>query len=64
LNLHSEKRFYPARQTTTTEAGIKPGFLKDIYVTIGEPLNDDNAVWSFHLQIKPFIRKQQEVSNV
>ena len=25
-------------------------------MTIGEPLNDDNAVWSFHLQIKPFIR--------
>ena len=60
-SLHSEKRFYPARQTTTTEAGIKPGFLKDIYVTIGEPLSENNSqsnndAWSFRMQIKPFVR--------
>jgi len=58
-SLYSQKRFYPARQTTTTEAGIKPGFLKDIYVTIGEPLSLDEEQsdsWSFHLQIKPFVR--------
>ncbi len=35
--LQPEKRFYPVAQMPTTEAGIRNGFLRDIYVVIGDP---------------------------
>ena len=37
-----------------TEAGIKPGFFEDHYVTLGDQLK--NKTWSFKLQVKPFVR--------
>ncbi|MGI4877958.1 MAG: heme lyase CcmF/NrfE family subunit [Janthinobacterium lividum] len=35
--LRSERRFYPASRSQTTEAAIKASFLGNIYVAIGEP---------------------------
>ena len=35
--LHPEKRFYPVARMPTTEAGIRNGFLRDIYAVIGDP---------------------------
>jgi len=37
-----------------TEAGIDAGFLRDIYVSLGEPL--DNGDWSLRLYYKPLVR--------
>ena len=37
-----------------TEAGISPGFTRDIYITLGEKINDTD--WSVRLNIKPFVR--------
>jgi len=57
--LRSEKRFYPGRQTSTTEAGIHGGFIRDLYVTLGEPLpSSENGpqAWSVKYQVRPFIR--------
>ena len=57
--LRSEKRFYPGRQTSTTEAGIHGGFIRDLYVTLGEPLPSSEAgqqAWSVKYQVRPFIR--------
>jgi len=57
--LRSEKRFYPGRQTSTTEAGIHGGLIRDLYVTLGEPLaNSESGVqaWSVKYQVRPFIR--------
>ena len=34
--LVSERRLFPASQTTTTQAGIGTGFLGNVYVSIGE----------------------------
>jgi cytochrome c-type biogenesis protein CcmF len=34
--LVSERRLFPASQTTTTPAGIGTGFLGNVYVSIGE----------------------------
>jgi cytochrome c-type biogenesis protein CcmF len=34
--LSSERRFYPSAQTQTTEAGIRPGPLGNLYVSVGE----------------------------
>ncbi|MBT8142843.1 MAG: heme lyase CcmF/NrfE family subunit [Gammaproteobacteria bacterium] len=57
-SLTSEKRFYPGRQTSTTEAGIKAGFIRDLYVTLGEqlPNSQKGAVWSVRFQVRPFVR--------
>ena len=57
--LRSEKRFYPGRQTSTTEAGIYGGFIRDLYVTLGEPLSSSEnkqQTWSVKYQVRPFIR--------
>ena len=37
-----------------TEAGIDAGFTRDIYMALGEPLDDDS--WSIRLYHKPFVR--------
>jgi cytochrome c-type biogenesis protein CcmF len=50
--LHPEKRFYPVAKMPTTEAAIINGFLRDIYVVIGDP--QDNGGWATRIYVKPF----------
>ena len=52
--LHPEKRTYSVQTKPMTEAGIDAGFLRDIYVSLGEPLNGGD--WSLRLYYKPFVR--------
>ena len=35
-SIETERRYYPERDTTTTEAGIRPGLLENLYVAAGE----------------------------
>ena len=51
--LHPEKRLYTTM--LMTEAAIDPGFTRDIYVALGEPLGGDGS-WALRLHIKPFVR--------
>ncbi|WP_372604145.1 heme lyase CcmF/NrfE family subunit [Actibacterium sp.] len=50
--LHPEKRVYPVAKMPTTEAAIHNGFLRDIYVVIGDP--QDGGGWAVRTYIKPF----------
>ncbi|WPP47430.1 heme lyase CcmF/NrfE family subunit [Pseudomonas sp. AN-1] len=52
--LHPEKRIYQVRGMPMTEAGIDPGFTRDLYVALGEPL--ENGAWAVRLHVKPFVR--------
>lgn len=52
--LHPEKRFYKVQGMPMTEAAIDWGFTRDLYVALGEPLND--GAWSVRVYYKPFIR--------
>ena len=52
--LRPQKRFYQVRSVAMTEAGIVPGFTRDIYIALGEPLGD--GAWSVRLHIKAFVR--------
>jgi cytochrome c-type biogenesis protein CcmF len=52
--LQPEKRRYFARDQWMTESGIDAGFFRDIYVSMGEPLEGDS--WGLRLYVKPFIR--------
>ncbi len=49
-----ERRFYPIRRTTTTEAAIIPGLFNDLYVSFGEQISD--GTWGVRVQEKPFVR--------
>jgi cytochrome c-type biogenesis protein CcmF len=52
--LHPEKRFYPASQSTMTEAAIEPGLTRDLYVSLGEPIANSPA-WIVRVYVKPFV---------
>ncbi len=52
--LFAEKRFYTVSKMTMTEAAIDWGFSRDLYVALGESLNDGS--WALRLYYKPFIR--------
>ncbi|WP_415844481.1 heme lyase CcmF/NrfE family subunit [Stutzerimonas zhaodongensis] len=52
--LHPEKRLYTVQQMPMTEAGIDAGFTRDLYVALGEPLED--GAWAVRVHIKPFVR--------
>ena len=55
--LHPEKRSYFSSQMPMTETAIDSGFTRDLYVSLGEPLNAPGAapVWSVRVYYKPFI---------
>jgi cytochrome c-type biogenesis protein CcmF len=53
-SLFPQKRVYSGGQSMT-EAAIDPGLTRDIYVSLGEPLEDGQA-WAIRLYHKPFIR--------
>jgi cytochrome c-type biogenesis protein CcmF len=39
-----------------TEAAIDSGFTRDLYVALGEPVEDSkNGAWSVRIYVKPFI---------
>jgi len=52
--LHPEKRVYNASGMPMTEASIEPGFLRDLYVSLGEPIPGTDA-WAVRVYIKPFV---------
>jgi cytochrome c-type biogenesis protein CcmF len=54
-DLYSQKRLYNAGGMPMTEAGIDAGLWRDLYVSLGEPL-DNSGAWSVRLYHKPFIR--------
>ena len=53
--LHPEKRIYNASGMPMTEAAINPNFFRDVYVALGEPLDDSGKAWSVRVFHKPFI---------
>ena len=52
--LFAEKRFYTVSRMSMTEAAIDGGLTRDLYVALGEKLDDDS--WALRLYYKPFIR--------
>ena len=52
--LHPEKRSYAAGGQVMTEAALQPGFTRDLYVALGEPLG--GGAWALRVHVKPFVR--------
>jgi cytochrome c-type biogenesis protein CcmF len=53
-NLYPEKRIYTIREMVMTHVAIDPGLLRDLYLALGQPLEDN--YWSVRLYYKPFMR--------
>lgn len=53
--LHAEKRFYRTARSMMTEAAIDRGLTRDLYIAMGERLDDNNA-WAVRIYYKPFVR--------
>ena len=52
--LYPEKRTYLVQKNPMTEAAIDPGFTRDLYVALGQPLGAE--AWAVRIYYKPFIR--------
>ncbi|MDR0441540.1 MAG: heme lyase CcmF/NrfE family subunit [Candidatus Accumulibacter sp.] len=55
--LRPEKRFYPTSAMPMTEAAIDAGFLRDIHVSLGEPVDRARPgdAWIVRIHFKPLI---------
>jgi cytochrome c-type biogenesis protein CcmF len=53
--LHAEKRFYRTAKSMMTEAAIDRGVTRDLYIAMGERL-DDGKSWAVRIYHKPFVR--------
>jgi len=53
--MYPEKRQYRSGQVMT-EAALDPGLTRDLYVSLGEPLDAMGRAWAVRLYHKPFVR--------
>ena len=53
IRLHPEKRTYVSSTMPMTEAAIDAGFTRDVYVSLGEPL--EGQAWAVRVYYKPFV---------
>jgi cytochrome c-type biogenesis protein CcmF len=51
--MRPERRIYTVQEQTMTEAAINPGLTRDLYVSLGDPL--EGGAWLVKVQVKPFI---------
>jgi cytochrome c-type biogenesis protein CcmF len=55
VDLFPEKRIYLVQKMPMTEAAIDAGFTRDLFIALGEPLDQEGA-WAVRIYYKPFIR--------
>ena len=55
VDLFPEKRIYLVQKMPMTEAAIDAGFTRDLFIALGEPLDQEGA-WAIRIYYKPFIR--------
>ena len=53
--MYPEKRMYRSGQVMT-EAALDPALTRDLYVSLGEPLDERGRAWAVRLYHKPFVR--------
>ncbi len=53
-DMRPEKRVYRVQSNPMTEAAISPGLTRDLYVSLGEPV-DGSGAWIVRVYVKPFI---------
>jgi cytochrome c-type biogenesis protein CcmF len=51
--MYPERRVYTVQNQVMTEAAIDPGLARDLYISLGDPL--EGGTWLVKLQHKPFV---------
>jgi cytochrome c-type biogenesis protein CcmF len=55
IEMTAQKRNYRSQMgNTMTEAAIDPGFTRDLYISLGEPVG--GGAWAVRVHVKPFVR--------
>ncbi|MBT8059599.1 MAG: heme lyase CcmF/NrfE family subunit [Gammaproteobacteria bacterium] len=54
-SLFPQKRRY-TNQQVMTEAALDPGLTRDLYVSLGEPLDDQGRAWAIRIYHKAYVR--------
>jgi len=55
VELKPEKRIYLVQQMPMTEAAIDAGLTRDLFIALGESLDDEGS-WAIRIHYKPYIR--------
>ncbi|QNP48788.1 heme lyase CcmF/NrfE family subunit [Diaphorobacter aerolatus] len=50
-----EKRIFRAQQMPLSQAAIDSSWTRDVFIALGEPLDEQGQQWTVRLQIKPFM---------
>src|SRR5689334_2481254 len=53
--MYPEKRNYNATGNVMTETAIDSGIFRHLYISLGEPIDFDQDVWSVRVYYKPFV---------
>jgi cytochrome c-type biogenesis protein CcmF len=56
--MYPERRIYTVQEQVMTEAAIDPGLTRDLYVSLGDPLDEPGnkaGTWLVKVQHKPFV---------
>jgi cytochrome c-type biogenesis protein CcmF len=53
-NMQPQKRRYYARGSVTTEVALDVNLFRDLYVAMGEPI--DEKAWAMRVHVRPFVR--------
>ncbi|HZP65413.1 MAG TPA: heme lyase CcmF/NrfE family subunit [Rudaea sp.] len=57
--MHPQKRQYSGGGSIQTKSAIDPGLTRDLYVALGEPLDNPatgTGAWAVRIYVKPFVR--------
>ncbi|WP_427770398.1 heme lyase CcmF/NrfE family subunit [Comamonas thiooxydans] len=54
-SMFPEKRVYRAQGMALSQAAIDSGWTRDVFVALGDPLDDQGLRWTVRLQVKPFM---------
>ncbi|MDO4897393.1 MAG: heme lyase CcmF/NrfE family subunit [Moraxella sp.] len=54
--LYPQKRNYVVSMMPMTEVGLYPSLFNEIYVALGEPINDNSDTWAVRVYVKPMVR--------
>ena len=55
IEMKPQKRIYRVQQNPMTEAAIDTGLMRDLYVSLGEPVEGGNGAWIVRVYVKPFV---------
>jgi len=55
-SMFPQKRRYLKSGQVMTEAALDPGLTRDLYISMGDPLDNEGRAWAIRIYHKPFIR--------